>query len=235
MNSAHVYPGPSAMRPVNFLASLLIVLASLLSMQAVAQIPQSPNKLDKNGQRDGAWTIIADDDFAPVADASKCTCYAVISYLEGKPVGRTTYRYTSGEVRWEGELTQVAPFVPLDGQHVCFHKNGKKERTFEFKGGRMEGVVTGWYESGKKKYEISMSGGSREGKSVEWYEHGQKWNEMPYRNGKKEGMSFIWYKNGQKWSETPYKNDVREGLSTSWYPSGQKELETPYVADKVCS
>lgn len=226
-------PADPTARHAHRTAALVSALFLLTSAASLAQIPKSPNAVDKNGQRDGAWTLVFDDDFASVTDAAQGTCYAIVSYISGNPVGRVTLRYLSGEVRWEGELKQAIPFIPVDGQIVTFHKNGKKERTFEIRGGKKEGPETGYFESGKRKFEIPFNAGIVHGKRIEWYEHGQKWHETPYRNGKRDGIGFEWYKNGQKFQEITYKDDLRDGLTSTWYPSGQKEKEIPYKLDKI--
>ncbi len=91
-----------------------------------------------------------------------------------------------------------------------WHKVNKSQKCIEqnYKGGKLNGIVT------------------------EWNENGQKLDEINYKDGKLNGLATSWHDNGQKRSEKYYKDGMQYGLDISWAEDG-KESNMFYVSSEI--
>ena len=71
----------------NKFALALIMALLFVASSASAQIPTHPNKTDTQGNRQGKWTILFDENWKPVADTSSAAYFRLIEYKNDKPIG----------------------------------------------------------------------------------------------------------------------------------------------------
>jgi CHAT domain-containing protein/antitoxin component YwqK of YwqJK toxin-antitoxin module len=95
-------------------------------------VPQHPNMIDKNGIKQGWWTIKFDGVF---------TCYRVINYENGKPKGKVTEYNDTGLIMFEGQFLIDTYLTPYQIKYdVMLFPNSRYQ-------GLLEGKCT-WYEIG---------------------------------------------------------------------------------------
>ena len=118
----------------------------------------------------------------------------------------------------EGEELFHAPDSqePYTGWVKRMYKNGKINRLWQYKDGKLHGLETEWYENGQKRGEANYVDGKRHGLLTSWHENGQKRYETNYVDGKMHGLRTGWYEDGQKGRERNFKDGKRHGLETEW-------------------
>jgi CHAT domain-containing protein/Flp pilus assembly protein TadD len=117
---------------------LLLTLCSGIATSLQAQtIPQNPNKTDKNGLRQGKWTICYDKDWKPLTDCKQATYYRLLSYQDDKPTGKVRDYYLSGVVQWEGTLLADRPEEVMDGEAIWYDEQGNKSTVRVFEKGKL--------------------------------------------------------------------------------------------------
>ena len=126
-----------------------------------------------------------------------------------------------------GLFYEVNGQKPYTGDVFELYKDGSRKSSGTLKGGKNNGLSTGWYENGQKEGETTFKNGELDGLTTVWYENGQKMVEGTYKNGKKEGVHTGWNENGQKMKEGTYKDGKEDGLWTD-YENGQKTVERTY-------
>lgn len=177
-------------------AAALLLLAACLSLQAAAQIPESPNTLDGDGLKTGQWTVTFDSAWKPATDPALIRYYRIMTYQAGKPVGTVHDYYLSGKLQTEGVMLTDDPET-------------------------WDGVITGYFENGKKQFEETWKDGHRDGTMHYWHENGKQQAEIPWRDGKQNGMVRYWYENGEKQAEAPFVNGQRHGTVQFWDETGK--------------
>ena len=85
-----------------------------------------------------------------------------------------------GGLRYEGD--SETPFTGVARGET--YPNGQKMYEHNYKDGKLEGLVTGWYENGQKSSEATYKDGLPEGLATVWYENGQKKWEATFKDGK---------------------------------------------------
>ncbi|MBC8110263.1 MAG: tetratricopeptide repeat protein, partial [Verrucomicrobia bacterium] len=111
--------------------TLLFLLFTLLTF--AQQIPKNPNQTDKNGLRQGKWTLMFDKDWKPVTQTAFLTYYRILTYKDDKPIGTVTDYYLDGKKQFEGQMTADRPEEILEGTCTWFTEAGSKEvkRTYQ--------------------------------------------------------------------------------------------------------
>ena len=161
-----------------------------------------------------------------------------------------------------GLFYEVNGQKPYTGDVFELYKDGSRKSSGTLKGGKNNGLTTGWYENGQKEGEVTFKDGILDGLTTGWYENGQKMFEGTFKDGKQDGLHTIWFENGKKREETNYKDGKKHGLSTTswivpeydwdpvvkeetnykdgkkhglttgWYENGQKSFEKTYKDGK---
>jgi CHAT domain-containing protein len=94
---------------------LLFFYLILIPIQTFTQnIPQNPNKIDKDNQRQGKWTILYDQYKQITSNKEKATYYRLIIYENGKPKGLTKEYYLNGKLKMVGNLISEEPEIYED-------------------------------------------------------------------------------------------------------------------------
>jgi len=92
-----------------------------------------------------------------------------------------------------GLFYEVNGQKPYTGDVFELHKDGSRKSSGTLKGGKNNGLTTGWYENGQKEGEVTFKDGILDGLTTGWYENGQKMFEGTFKDGKQDGLHTIWF------------------------------------------
>ena len=95
---------------------------------------------------------------------------------------------------------------PFTGNNLCKYENGQIKSEGNYKDGKPDGKVTGWFENGQIQIVLNLKDGKLDGKVIDWYENGQIEAEENYKDGKLDGKATYLHENGQIERETTYKD-----------------------------
>lgn len=157
-----------------------------------------------------------------------------VTYQKGKKEGKFTVFYPS-----DGLNERIIRCVyynkndKVNGEAVCYYKNGQKQLEFTFVNGLLNGKFADWYENGQKKSEGFYKDNKLEGETIFYHENGQKKLKAFYKNGKKEGEAITYYENGKILSTSSNKNGVLDGPAVEFHRNGKKYKEVTYVNGKA--
>ncbi|TAF31862.1 MAG: CHAT domain-containing protein [Cytophagales bacterium] len=139
----------------------LLFLGALSTNLQAQSIPKNPNLTDKDGKRQGKWTILYDNNQNVITDTAKTASYRLISYQNDKPIGKVTDHYRNGIVQMEATLLSDQPKDVLDGLAIYYDEQGKKTIEAIYKNGTLESEksfldLTSWlglHMAGAKSYD----------------------------------------------------------------------------------
>ena len=95
---------------------------------------------------------------------------------------------------------------PFTGNNLCKYENGQIKSEGNYKDGKPDGKVTGWFENGQIQTVLNLKDGKLDGKVIDWYENGQIEAEENYKDGKLDGKATYWHENGPIEREATYKD-----------------------------
>lgn len=124
-----------------------------------------------------------------------------------------------------GLTYEVGKTKPFTGQSITYTENGKKQSSTEYKEGKINGKIEGWYSSGAKQVEGQLTNGQKSGVWTAWYENGKKIRQGGFENGKEEGEYIWWFENGNLNKKGIYHNGIADGKWEWYYENGQKKQE----------
>ena len=88
--------------------------------------------------------------------------------------------------------------TPYTGKSFALWKNGQKAEEGNYKDGKPDGLVVGWYKNGKKQFESNYKDGKGDGLWTHWNENGQKFSEINFKDGEEvEGSRKYWNSKGE--------------------------------------
>lgn len=206
-----------------------LILLTLLPLGLLAQaIPQNANKIDKNGLRQGTWTILYDENWETISNPAVAAFYRIITYKKGKPKGLVKDYYRDGRLQWEATLLADEPESIEDGKVTWYHENGQISQIAYYKEGVSEGDFISYYESGKVYEEAFYKEGKLEGEYTTYYENGNIKVISEYENGILQGQTKWYYESGERKESSYYKNGSKEGLTKVFYQDGSLYSEHEY-------
>jgi antitoxin component YwqK of YwqJK toxin-antitoxin module/Tfp pilus assembly protein PilF len=124
-----------------------------------------------------------------------------------------------------GLTYEVGNDKPFTGQAIVYYDNGKKQRSTEYKDGKISGKIEGWYSSGNKQLEGQLVNGQKTGVWTAWYENGNKIRQGAFENDKEEGEYIWWFVNGKINKKGIYHAGVCDGNWEWYYENGQIKQE----------
>lgn len=112
--------------PKSTIACGLFLIGWLLATATFAQkIPQHPNQTDAQGRKQGTWTILYDKNWKVIKNLKKAEFYRVISYQNGKPMGKVVDYYKNGKPQMVADSLISEEPEKLQGKALFYHENGK--------------------------------------------------------------------------------------------------------------
>ncbi|MBP8959123.1 MAG: toxin-antitoxin system YwqK family antitoxin [Bacteroidales bacterium] len=221
---------------------IIIIIDFLLPLAIIAQSPDTINRTDTNGNKQGYW-------IKKYPDGS--TQYEGY-FIDNQPAG-IFKRY------YENDTLQTILFYSKDGDEadvIFFHNNGyiastgkyinrKKEGKWSFysstineylvleenyRNNLREGLSVRYYPNKTVAEEIWYKENIRHGEWIQYYPNGEILLKANYVNGILEGPFEIRYKDGKIHYMGFYKNDRREGIWYVYNPDGTLKNEIKYIA-----
>ena len=95
---------------------------------------------------------------------------------------------------------------PFTGNNLCKYENGQIKSEGNYKDGKPDGKVTGWFENGQIQTVLNLKDGKLNGKVIDWYENGQIEAEGNYKDGKPDGKATYWHENGKIKGKVTFKD-----------------------------
>ena len=95
---------------------------------------------------------------------------------------------------------------PFTGNNLCKYENGQIKSEGNYKDGKPDGKVTGWFENGQIQTVLNLKDGKLDGKVIDWYENGQIEAEENYKDGKRDGKATYWHENGKIKGKVTFKD-----------------------------
>lgn len=113
-----------------------------------AQIPNNPNRVDEQGRRQGAWTILFDANWQTVTDTANLSFYRVITYQDDKPLGMVYDYFKNGQVQFSGGMLEDRPQEIFNGIITWYNPDGSKGSEAVFDKGQLVGELKVYYSDG---------------------------------------------------------------------------------------
>ncbi|MFZ1808904.1 MAG: CHAT domain-containing protein [Cyclobacteriaceae bacterium] len=153
------------------MAKFILIPLLLVSVALCAQkIPQHPNQI-VDGEKQGLWTVLVDQDWKQVTSVDQAAYYRIIEYQQGNPVGTVRDYFVDGRLQWQGQLLSENPDVN-DGLCIWYNTDGSKKEEFTYKNGIKEGVAV-YYWQGKKYSEGTFT---KDKLNTDWVYYGNDYN-----------------------------------------------------------
>jgi hypothetical protein len=163
--------------------------------------------------------------------------------LRGK-MGEELYYAPNEQKRWSRSrwrriwsearrlLSETNTPTPYTGWAKLMWGNGQIKALVQFKDGKEDGLLTGWYDNGQKQAEGNFKNGKMNGRSTTWYENGQKMNETNFKDGKWKSV-VVWKPNGEKCPVTNLTDG--NGVWVSYLKDGTERVRQTYKDGKPVS
>ena len=233
---------------------LIIIIPLLAAIKGFAQIPQSPDSVNPNGKKIGAWTMLYDGNWKETKNMDSVKYYRKIAFLDGKPSGVVKDYYLSGKILWEGNLEAVNP--PLVGNGLCtwYSENGNIRKKINYFNGLPNGEYQYYFPNGQQSIRGFMKSGLKDSLTIYYFPNGKIWSKIEFRqdslwdvlfsndslgnslpvgdlkNGN--GYHIDYYMNGKKSMEGSIKNGVKTG-SYKIYGEDDSWAEGNYIDGKM--
>jgi len=184
-----------------FLSKCILYLFVFFSSHIQAQdIPKNPNQTDKNGLKQGKWTILYDADWNITEDKKIAQYYRLISYEDGKPLGFTKDFYLSGKIQWEGQLLTDQPEEVFDGKNIWYYENGNIQQLAYYSQGKLISTKTFDMQGDIIKQEVS------EEASQKFYEYFQTAEDLKNKGNYQESLES--YELALEFYENNFSKDI---------------------------
>jgi hypothetical protein len=176
--------------------NLLILVFLLLAMGTNAQnLPQNPNKIDKNNLKQGLWTTFHDEKYLLVSDKDAATYYAVGEMIDNKQNGIWTY--FDIKTNTKKAVTTLKDNI-ANGLGATYHPNGQISSQGMVINGAYQGLWYIYHSNGKTQWEMRYKDSKRVGVAKEYDSTGKLIREVEYEDGKLKQTPI---KEGQTWGE----------------------------------
>ena len=88
------------------------------------EILKTPDKLNDEGKKTGAWTVFLNESFNPVNDIMSAKYYRKATYKDGLPISIVKDYFKSGSIQFEGQIISEFPSVYHGTIVIFFEDNG---------------------------------------------------------------------------------------------------------------
>lgn len=226
-------------------------------------IPRNPNKLNKNAQKEGKWTVLLTSGFNHTFDKKRAKYYRIAEYKDGLPQGIIKDYFLDGTLQFEGILLSEFPSV-YDGEIRIYYQDGTLKKLRTYKDKKLDGKQQFFSKTGVKQSHKTFIDGKEVGESRLYYVNPHILQSLvQYKDGKKHGTSTSYFQNGELESEemfeegkpigisktyyespnsteslSPYENGLKHGKHCTFYPNGDLKSEKMYRLGKehgICS
>lgn len=175
------------------LLGLLLVLAGTDALaQAGTSAPDTLNKLDEQGRKQGWWQL-----GVPQPGKNGYAGDALVEegrYVDNKRTGAWRRYWPNGNVK--SEITYVKGLPK--GSYITYYEDGTQEEQGAWDLDRNTGTFKRWYPNGRLAQEFIFDQyGTRDGEQKYYHENGQLEADVTVRQGREEGKLRRYYGNGE--------------------------------------
>ncbi|MEQ8469892.1 MAG: CHAT domain-containing protein [Marinoscillum sp.] len=203
---------------------LTCIFLLFIAIRTFAQIPDRPNRLDKDSLRTGEWVVLYDSAYEnEVFEIKDATYYCLIDFKANRPMDLVECFLPNGIKQFEGRMLSFDPMVK-HGQAISYHPNGVIESKVNYNYDSLEGPFEMYHDNGLLSGTGLFKDNKRTGNWEYYGKNGIISSTFQYENGKENGWSVYYHPNGQKQSEGRYENGLSEGKWLTYYPSGQVQI-----------
>jgi len=221
---------------IKLLHKLLLVFFILTTTASFSQQPDTINKVDEKGLKQGVW--------------KKYHPNGIVRY-EGqfkndKPTGTFKHYDDKGKLSMKvhhfpntsyanmyyqtGELKATGKYVnqQKDSTWMYYHDNGHPLAEEFYFNGKREGTWKIFYSNGKIAEEKNYTDNIEHGDWIEYYESGKIKSKSTYDKGRMEGKRYFYYENGLTKILGNYSRDVRHGVWMYYNEDGTTKKKEEY-------
>lgn len=184
---------PSLRYSVQFIVLLtLLLVANGASAQVGTAVPDTLNKLDEAGRKQGWWKVVG-----PVKDKPDYTAgklYEEGRYADNRRVGVWKRYWPNGKV-----MSQINYVMGLPkGPYTTYYPDGTTEEQGTWDLDRNTGGFKRWHANGKLSQEFLFDNyGTRDGEQKYYHENGQLEVDVHIKQGREEGTLKRYFPNGE--------------------------------------
>jgi antitoxin component YwqK of YwqJK toxin-antitoxin module len=171
-----------------------------------------PNKLDKDGLKQGLWKEMSPD---------KDYEYVILNYKNGLKHGEFTVYYKGGNIAIRSTFLNDT----LNGEHKTFYNSSILSMETYYKNGKENGWRKVYDQNGKIKYKGQFVNDKLNGNYYEYYDNGVKSLHYEAINEIIHGTYTSYFENGKIKAQGKYQNGKKIGL-WEYYNSDGELIET---------
>lgn len=206
---------------------LLLIGGSAVSAQAGTTAPDTLNRLDEQGRRQGWWRLQA-----PIPDKPDYAPGKLVEegrYEDNRRTGTWRRYWPEGQVRSEIVYVMGRP----KGKYTTYFMNGKTEEQGTWDLDRNTGAFKRWYPNGNLAQEFAFDQyGTRNGEQKYYHENGQLEVVVNIVQGQEQGMLKRYYANGDLEGTAQFNGGVAAVGSFKDY-APKRTVETPASASSA--
>lgn len=182
---------------------LLLLAGNALSAQTGATVPDTLNRLDERGRRQGWWRLQA-----PIADKPDYAPDKLVEegrYTDNKRTGTWRRYWPDGQVRSEIVYVEGRP----KGKYTTYYMNGKTEEQGTWDLDRNTGEFKRWHPNGNLAQEFIFDQyGTRDGEQKYYHENGRLEAVVNIKQGREQGQLKRYHANGDLESTALFNDGV---------------------------
>ena len=211
-------------------------------MSLFSQVPDSINKTDKNGMKQGHWIKKYPDghiqyngyfkDNQPVGAFKRFfendTIHSVLIYSNNGKEANASIYYANGCIASKGKY--INQLKEGKWQFYSSIINGYLVFDEEYKSNLRNGASQKYYPDSSLAEKVSFENDLRNGEWIQYFQNGKICLKANYINGKLDGSFEVFFGNSKPEYIGQYKDDTRDGSWKIFKPDGSLKYNIKYVA-----
>ena len=209
--------------------SIISFFILFFAASVLCAIPAADNAVDDDGERDGAWVILLDDEMYEAFDEEDALFYGMLNYENGDIDGTLKVYYSTGQLYFESDVYGTDPVEVYDGIVTFYDKDGNISKNIMFNEDEQDGPAE-FYAGGKLWKKGQYTNGIATGIWEEHYED-TTYSIGELNNTTKLGKWKYYYSDGNICSEGAWLNNMRDGEWKFYATDGNLSFQGNYVND----
>jgi antitoxin component YwqK of YwqJK toxin-antitoxin module len=225
------------------MTTLAILLLYFIAISA--QVPDSLNKTDVNGNKQGHWikeypngNVLYDGWFANNKPTGEFKRYYENLVLQ------SVLRFSNDGTEADAAIYHPNGFIASKGKFINQLREGRwkfyspKAEGYliveeEYKANIRNGFSNKYYPDSLIAERLTYNNGKKNGEWIQYYSNGIMCLKANYKDGKLNGIFMTYFNNGKPEYSGQYKNDAREGSWIIYNPQGSVRSKIDYVNGMV--
>lgn len=185
-------------------------------------IIKTPDKYNKQKQKEGLWTVFLNKSFQPHSDIETASYYRIATYGNGIPIEIVRDYFMDGSIQFEGRMISEFPSVYQDTIRI-YNNKGFLLAERCYKDGKKNGVYRTFDNNGKLILDVSYKNNMYDGYYTSYnIITGKLIENLFYKNGKQDSLNYFYdgY-SGILYDECNYKSGRRHGMQNLYDKNGK--------------